>query len=238
MHRTLIGAMTAAVLYTLNALALPAVAADTAAQLLVYRVTETGSEPYISRILVTEEHLRMDQGQADDGFILLDRLRKVIYSVNSQDNTVLEISPRQQLKELPEGMIVEAKITQEQGLPELSGRKTEYWRFFVNGRLCRSAMVAPGLMLQAIRAYGEYLELLAFQHLATLQAVPQEMQDPCDMAVNIFEPLAVIDKGLPLRDWVEQGRLLELIDYRESFALPDGSFKLPDDFHHTTVGDL
>ncbi len=238
MRWTLIDTLTLVVLFTLNVMALPLAAADMTAQLLVYRVAEPGSEPYISRILVTEAYLRMDQGQSDDGFILLDRQQKIIYSVNSQDKTVLQISPRGQTRDLPEGMTLEAKMNEEQGLPELPGRKTEYWRFFVNGRLCRSAMLAPGLMQQATSAYGEYLDLLAFQHLSSLQAIPQEMQDPCDMAVNIFEPLAVIEKGLPLREWGEQGRLQELIDYRESFELPDDSFNLPEEYHRTTLGEL
>ena len=229
--------LTGLVLFTLNLLSMQAALADIAAQLLVYRVAEPGSEPYISRIIVTETFLRLDQGQGDDGFILFDRTQKIIYSVSAENNTILEISPRAELRDLPEAVVLEAKIVEEQGLPELPGIKTKYWRFFVNGKLCRSAMVAPGLMQKANRAHGEYLDLLAIQHLATLQGIPPEMRDPCDLAVHAFEPLAVINKGLPLREWSEHGQLQELIDYRERFDIPDDSFNLPDDYQRTKLGE-
>ncbi|MCP3865861.1 MAG: UDP-2,3-diacylglucosamine hydrolase [Aestuariibacter sp.] len=201
-------------------------------------MTEPGSEPYISRILVTGDYLRMDQGQGDVGFILLNRRERIIYSVNPDDKTILQISPGLMKKSLPKEIDLQAKITEVKQMPELSGRKSEYWQFFVNDKLCRSAVVAPGLMPEAIRAYAEYLDLLAFQHLSTVQAIPAEMQDPCDLAVHVYRPLSVLDKGLPLREWVEQGQLQELIDYRQSFKVPDDSFKLPEDFVRTTLGSL
>ncbi|MEN8178576.1 MAG: UDP-2,3-diacylglucosamine hydrolase [Pseudomonadota bacterium] len=238
MHPALKGAFAGLAFLTLQWLSFAAASAGLAAQLLVYRVAEPGVEPYISRILVTREYLRMDQGQGDDGFILLDRLQKVIYSVSSADKMILQINPAVKVRILPEGMKLEAKISQGRELPELPASKTEYWRFFVNDELCRSAVVAPDLMQQARRAYGEYLDLLALQHLTTLQAIPPEMQDPCDQAIHIFEPLAVIDKGLPLREWGEQGWRQELIDYRERFEAPDDSFKLPEEYHRTRLGEL
>ena len=202
---------------------------DRSAQLLVYRVTEPAGEPYISRILVTEDFLRMDQGQEDDGFILLDRKQEVIYSVNGDDRTILQLDPERGERTLPPGMQLQARIIKGQEMPTLPGRKTEYWGFYVNGELCRSAVVAPELMPGAVRAYGEYLELLAFQHYATQAEVPAELQDSCDQAVYIFEPLAVLIKGLPLREWGKQG-VWELIDYREEFKVSSTGFVLPEDF--------
>ncbi len=213
-------------------------AADLDAQLLVYRVSEPGAAPYISRILVTERYLRMDQGRADDGFILYDRRQQIIYSVNSADRTILQISPIQSERPLPDGMKQRAEPVDDQALPELKGGETEYWRFFVNDELCRSAIVAPELMPGATRAYAEYLDLLAAQHYSTLQAIPPELQDACEQTVHVFTPLAVLDKGLVVREWGEAGGLQELLDYRERFEVPADSFSLPEGFQRTRLGEL
>jgi hypothetical protein len=207
-------------------------------QLLVYRVTEPGSEPYISRILVTPQYLRLDRGEADDGFILFKRPQATIYSVNSVEQTILEVAPKQAPSALPDGMKLTAEKVAGEATPELAGKQTDYWRFRVNGRLCRSAIVAPGLMSQAAHAYGEYLELLAMQHYATLDAIPREMRDACDEAVNIFEPLAVIAKGLPLREWDEMGGLQELLDYRDDYPVPAEDLLLPEGYQQIRLRDL
>jgi hypothetical protein len=210
-------------------------ATDITAQLLVYRVTEPGSEPYISRLLSTPTHLRLDQGRHDSGFILLDRETRIIYSVNSEDHTILVIDPPRQERKPPASLLFSANRQAVSDMPEVAGKLPEHWQFQVNGRLCRSAVVAPGLLPLANAAYAEYLDLLAYQQLATQAAVPAELQDPCDQAIHIFAPLAVLHKGLPLREWHESGRRQELIDFREEFSISSDSFALPADFRRVPL---
>lgn len=211
-------------------------ATELQSQLLVYRVFEPGSEPYVSRILVTDETLRLDQGEGDEGFILFDRVRKIIHSVNAGDRTVLKIKPPLGEKNLPAEFKLRAELVEEEGMPVLSGNQPEYWRLLVNEQLCRSAVVVPGLMSEAVRAYGEYLDLLAYQHLAALDQTPKEMHDPCDLVMHIYAPTILLQKGLPLREWSEQDWGQELADYRESYPISEESLRLPKDYRVITLG--
>ena len=43
--------------------------------LLVYRVWEEGIEPYVSRVMVTEDYVRLDEGSDVAGFTLFGRGR-------------------------------------------------------------------------------------------------------------------------------------------------------------------
>jgi len=213
-------------------------AAELSAQLLVYQVVEAGAEPYVSRLLTTPDFLRLDQGRQDSGFILLDRKARVIYSVNGEDHSILVIDPPQKARNTPPSLQLSAKRKAQPGMPQVAGKTPEYWEFFVNDRLCRSAVVVPGLLPRARTAYAEYLDLLAYQQLLTQAAVPEELQDPCDMAIHIYAPLAVLDKGLPLREWHESGWRQELVDFREAFAVPSASFELPADYQRVPLGEM
>jgi hypothetical protein len=213
-------------------------ATEITAQLLVYRVTEPGTEPYVSRLLSTPAFLRLDQGRHDSGFILLDRKAKIIYSVNPEDRTILLIDPPRQERKPPSSLRLSARRQTASGIPEVAGRSPEYWQFLVDDRLCRSAVLVPGLLPQANAAYAEYLDLLAYQQLASLAVIPQELQDPCDRAVHVYTPLAVLEKGLPLREWHETGWRQELVDFREAFSVSSDSFELPGDYHRVPLGGM
>ena len=215
-----------------------AAAADSTAQLLVYRVIEPGGEPYISRLLSTPAFLRLDQGRDDTGFILLDRKAKVIYSVNGEDHSILVIDPPLQERKTPSSLRLSSRRLEEAGMPQVAGKSPEYWQFLVDDRLCRSAIVVPGLLPLAKAAYAEYLDLLAYQQLVTQAAVPAQLQDPCDTAIHIYAPLAVLDKGLPLKEWHASGWRQELVDFRDEFAISSDSFELPADYRRESLGEM
>ena len=215
-----------------------AAAAEITAQLLVYRVTEPGSEPYLSRLLSTPAFLRLDRGRHDSGFILLDRKSKVIYSVDGEDRSILVIDPPRPERKTPSTLRLSASRKAEPGMPEVAGKRPEYWQFLLDDRLCRSAVLVPGLLPQANTAYAQYLDLLADQQLLTQAAMPADLQDPCDQAIHIYAPKAVLDKGLPLREWHESGWSQDLVDFREQFDIPSDSFVLPADYRRVSLGEM
>ena len=212
--------------------------AELKAQLLVYRVAEPGNQPYISRLLVTPEYLRLDQGQQDPGFILLDRKARIIFSVNSEERRILVIEPPRQERKLPSSLRLSENRQLEADMPQVAGKTPEYWQFLVNARLCRSAVVVPGLLPQANAAYAEYLDLLAYQQQETQAAMPAELQDPCETAIHVYAPLAVLDKGLPLREWHESGWRQELLDFQYEFNISSDSFELPADYQKVPLGKM
>ncbi|MBW9258969.1 MAG: hypothetical protein K1562_15250 [Candidatus Thiodiazotropha sp. (ex. Lucinisca nassula)] len=199
-------------------------------QRLQYEVTEAGQTPYLSRMLVTEQMVRIDQGSDSADFILFDRAEQVIYSVDSEERTVLVINPKpvnQPDNQLPD-IKVQAKDVGE--APLVAGRKAQHWALLVNGQPCQEAMVLPEVMTKSVAALGEYLGLLAKQHKITMSGVPMAYRDDCADAIQVYAPDALQVKGLPLRSWDINGNQQALTDYSESETVDAELFNLPEAF--------
>lgn len=212
-------------------LAWPVVGAEPQASLLIYQVESTQEPTHFNRLLATDDYLRLDRGAQDTGYILFDRREQVIYSVNHEDASILVIDPPPLSEPLrsvsPAVELVPAALA---GAPPVGGVKPEQWVLQVDGAVCQSAVVLPGLMPGAVAAYGEYLGRLARQHALALPATPAEFQSACDNAVHVYASDRLLQKGLPLNLWDEQGYRESLVDFRQGFPLAGGEFTLPDGY--------
>ncbi|MCG8068477.1 MAG: hypothetical protein JAY84_11485 [Candidatus Thiodiazotropha taylori] len=199
-------------------------------QRLQYEVMEAGQTPYLSRMLVTEQMVRIDQGNDTDDFILFDRAEQVIYSVDSEERTVLVINPKP-LKQ-PDTRLPDIKIQAKDAgeAPLVAGRKAQYWALLVNGQPCQEAMVLPETMAMSVAAQGEYLGLLARQHKITMSGIPMAYRDDCADAIQVYAPDALLLIGLPLRLWDINGNQQALTDYSESETVDADLFRLPESY--------
>ena len=213
----------------------PLIADEHKAEFLLYQVQETGQEPYLSRILVTSDFLRMDQGEAAEGFILFDRRKKIIYSVDPAERSILVIESATVKRSRPE----QPKITTDQldagDAPSVAGSQPQHWRMSVNGEGCQEAVVAPGLMPRSVAAQRDYRQLLAEQHMVTLAAIPADYRDACADAVQVFAPSALLSKGLLLRSWDINGNKQTLLNFSPDRAVSPGQFSLPEDFRRQSL---
>ncbi len=200
------------------------------AQRLQYEVTEAGQTPYLSRMLVTARMMRIDQGSETADFILFDRGKRVIYSVDSEERSILVIQPKpvdQPDARLPDIQILAKDVGE---APLVAGRKVQRWALQVDGRPCQEAMVLPEVMRMSVAAQGEYLGLLAEQHKISLSGIPLAYRDACADAIQVYQPNALLEKGLPLRLWDVNGNQQALTDYAESESVDAGLFTLPEAF--------
>lgn len=216
-------------------LASPLMAQEREAQLLQYQVNEAGEDGYLSRIFVTAEMMRIDQGEDADGFILFDRLKRVIYSVDYEEGSILVIDPKpgKQSSAATSKILVEALDGVD--MPKVAGKKPQHWRMRVDGQSCQEAILIPDMMGESVAAQGEYLQLLALQHKASLAAIPMEYRDQCADAVQVFAPTALLGKGLPLRLWDSNGNSQMLIDFNASESVSVEKFILPDGFKRVSL---
>ena len=200
------------------------------AQRLQYEVTEAGQTPYLSRMLVTAQMMRIDQGGETADFILFDRGKRIIYSIDSEERSILVIQPKpsnQPDVRLPD---IEVLAKDAGEAPLVAGRKAQRWALQVNGQPCQEAMVLPEMMAMSVAAQGEYLGLLAEQHKISLSGIPMAYRDACADAIQVYEPNALLEKGLPLRLWDVNGNQQALTDYAESESVDAGLFALPEAF--------
>jgi len=215
---------------------LPAGADEIGAELLVYRIESPGETPAWQRLLATADYLRLDRGEADPGFILFDRRERVIYSIDPGERSILEIDPPPLNREPPADLNIELRNPPLADVPAVAGVTPVHWQLLVNGKPCREAILAPGLMSKAVAAYRDYLLLLAAQQAVTLPAIPEEFRDPCDSALNVYAPDALWAKGLPLRLWDEGGYQEVLVEFASESRVPAERFALPEGYQHQPVG--
>jgi len=219
-------------LLLLALISLPLQASEIKATTLYYRVSEPGVDPYLSRWLITDQFVRIDEGDASDNFILFDRRKKTVYSVVHGDRTVLDIPYRAVEKKPAMKLKPESRIIPDSKIPPIDGKKPLYRELHVNGALCYSTVSVENLLPDAVKAMGEYRQVMAGEHARNMDNTPVEMQQPCELALDIFNPQWHLEKGLPIQEWDMQGKARALLNYKVSEVVDSGLFKLPDGYRH------
>ncbi len=207
-----------------------------AVDLLVYQVERPGEEPYINRLLISDQFLRLDKGEADAGFILYDREKRVIYSVNPEASSILVIDPVENHDRDMAEPDIELVSEEKADVPSVGGVDPVYWRMMVNGSSCREAFVLPSILSTGLAVYADYLRLLSVQQGVALKAVPEAFQDACDDAVHVYAADAIVQKGLPLKIWDDKGYSEALLDFKQDFKLDSEQFTLPQNYQQVPMG--
>lgn len=216
----------------------PAQAGATAVYLIE---REPDFEPTRTRMIVTPQFLRIDDGRDGGDFLLYHRGERIIYNVSASDALILVIGP-QAVAAAP--VALEHRIEPDgAGAPNVSGKKVRHYRLLTNSETCYDLYAADGLLPEVVTALREYRESLAGEHAQALAFTPKEMQTPCDLANNIYAPARHLAHGFPIRVDETSGRdqtrvrTTELLDYQQGFAANDGLFQLPD-YRRMTIQEL
>lgn len=213
-------------------MALPVQAAESKATVLYYRISEPGIDPYLSRWLITDKFLRIDEGNAEDSFILFDRNARVVYSVVHSDRTVLDIPYRAVENKVPGKLKQESRTVRDDKTPLVDGKQPLYHQLHVNGALCYSVVAVEELLPGAVKLLGEYRQVMAGEHAKNMGNTPEELQQPCDLVLHVFNPLWPLEKGLPIQEWDAQGKAQALLNYKTDEAVDDALFVLPQGYRH------
>lgn len=199
------------------------------ASLLVYQVAEQGTDPYVSRVLVTPDYLRLDEGADDGSFTLFDRRQEILYNVSPEDRSILVLDVTEPVTAEDPGLILQEKVEVDEQAPLVAGRRPTHVTLLANGDECSDMVVIKDTMSDAVAALGEMKTALARMQAQTLAATPLEMRTPCDMAMNVYAPTRSLQYGLPLHER-SAGRSQSLVDFDDAHAADDALFVLPDDF--------
>lgn len=205
--------------------------------LLVYRVWEPGLDPYISRILVTPQFLRMDEGEGAMDYTLYDRQQKIIYNISSEDRTALVMNPPPMALKQPGSLTLEQRISSDAQAPKVAGLAPQNVSLLANGQVCRELVAVPGLMPEAVAAMRDFQQVLARVQAATLDAIPKDMQTPCDLADNVFAPLRALDHGLPIQEH-SPTHSRSLVDFVADHPVDDSVFSIPKDYDRAPMPGL
>lgn len=187
-------------------------------------------EAYLTRMLLTDDFLRMDDGGDDDDYLLYDRNAGKIYSVNHEDQRVVVVEPTARPISEPETYRHESRVIPAE-LPEIGGNKVVRLQHFTNDEMCFEVYAAEGLLTDAVEALTGFAQILAYQHAATIADIPAEFQSACDLVNNVYQPARYLSNGFPVRQRDYQGRSRVLQSFRKDIQKDEQLFVIPDNYH-------
>jgi hypothetical protein len=189
---------------------------------LHYLDQDPGAPPYASRILITPQFLRLDDGSDTSDFILLKRKTGELTNVLHSMKTNMRIRN----KPLP----VSARPTWrvEQRVEEMRPG-TKRVTVLVKGKVCSQTVAAERLLPEAAKALAEYMAALAWTQYQTYQNTDPDMRQDCDLVHHVWNTGLALSYGLPIetRDYAGRSRQLEK---QGTEKLRPGLFKLPEGY--------
>lgn len=187
---------------------------------LRYVDQDPGDPPYLTRILVTPGFMRMDGGEDDSDFILLDRRQHKVINVMRDNKLALVFTPGT-LPPRPAGWKPRLDV-------QSATRGTRRFSLAVKGVVCSEGVAAQRAAPDAARAMAELKAVLAATQYRVWKDSPREMQHDCDLANQVWESGTTLKLGLPLKEREFSGRSRQFESESkeplrpELFRVPDG----------------
>ena len=206
--------------------------------LLLYKIQEPGVDPYESRIIVTDEYIRLDDNNDGNEFVLVSRKDKTVYSVSGENDSILVVKHRPVTLQAPIELQPETIRKVDDNAPKIDGRELAHYIFKINGEACQDATIAEGLLIEATDAIAEYRQILAGQHATTFKSTPADLRNACDMAMHIFQPDRYLKFGLPINERDYTGYQRSLIDFDDAYEVNPALFVLPVEYKQYSIDEL
>lgn len=186
---------------------------------LRYVDQDPGDPPYLTRILVTPDFMRMDSGEDDGDFVLLDRRQRQVINV-MRGNGLAMVFATGALPPRPADWASRLTTTTDaDGVRRFS--------LVVDGTVCSEGVAAPEPASDAARAMAELKRVLATTQYRVWKDSPRDMQHDCDLANQVWESGATLGLGLPLEEREFTGRSRQL-EREATVPLEPALFRVPD----------
>lgn len=191
--------------------------------------SEPGLEPYLSRYLLNEQYLRLDDGTDQGDFILFDRKTREIHSFNHEDGTHLLIKPN---KNTPLNLKVDYQVRKNSmhGSPKIGGVSPIEYQFFADSKKCKQSVNVKGFLPDMTQALINYEQVLVEQTKSTLSRFPASIRTACYMANNYLHASDYLHGGFPLQVVDDNGRQKRLISFQQ-VSKPQSIVKFPEGYH-------
>lgn len=206
-------------------------------QMLLFLENEEGIDPYMTRIIITPEFMRFDEGDQSKSFLLVDRKNKVAHSVNHDLKTIMRVTT-QDVKVTPpmELNYTVNELDDLQDAPAINDSKPRHRQLLTNGEVCLDVISVEGLMPEAVAALREYHRILASDSAVTFNVMPADMHEPCSISMSTFAPTRHLEYGFPIQEW-KPGYTRSLENYDADYEYNPALLTLPGDYFSYSVQD-
>jgi len=206
------------------------------ATVLFMKERELGGPPFPTRVIVSRDYVRIDPDTGTGNYILFDRKRRVIDSVNVADRTILVIHSHAIRLAKPAGLKNGIKRGATQG--RFMGHKLIHYQFFTNDQQCYDITAARHLLPHVVAALKSYSETLAGEQAITAANTPASLETPCDLTDNIFDPGREYTKGFPVRLTDFERNEKVLVRVKRHVLVKPGLFVLPAHYVQYSPGEV
>ena len=211
--------------------------------LVLFMEQESGVEPYQTRMVITKKFVRVDDGEGAKSFVLYDRNKKIVYSINPDEKTVMAVHE----KKLKKGQIFEPpfKLTHSakampkmKDAPTINGEKAKHYQLITNDKVCYDVVAVKGLMPNVVKALTNFHNHMATDSMITFNNMPADLHEACDMTSTTFKPARQFEFGFPIREWGKREYVRSLVDYDINYKADPNLFVFPEGYQHYTVQEL
>ena len=206
------------------------------ATILNMRERELGGPPFPTRIIVNRRYVRIDPDTGTGNYILFDRKRRIIYSVDHSDHTILVI--RSHIITLTKPARLRETVKRGHVRGRFKGHKLRSYRLYTNGHQCYYIVAAKGLLPGAVSALKAYADTLAGEQALTAANTPAGLETACDLADNVFNPDREYAYGFPVRMLDYEANEKVLISYKKDVSVKRSLFTLPAHYVRYSPGEV
>ncbi len=195
--------------------------------MLMYQESEPGLDPYMTRVLVNKQFMRLDEGGDDSNFTLYDRDKNLVYTVSHENRTVMQVKAVKSQHKIERPLTLDAKKMDVKELPAIEGKQPTHYQLLVNDKSCADVYVIKDLHEDAVQAMTGFKRILASIHLSTINNTPADMQDECFLAHDILAPTRTMQFGFPIMEQGANGVGRLLTDFDRNYKAAPDIYKLP-----------
>lgn len=210
-------------------------AVRTSATVLLWQEQEAGIAPYASRMLVTPDYLRSDEGGDAMDYLLFDRRSRHVYSVSHTQRSVLEIAADPVPEQAGPRPAVAVQVEAQPDAPRIAGLVVTRFRLSSGDEECMQATVVAELLPEVTAALRELRGVLAGRQYRDLGKMPVEARTPCFLANYVYASDRHLQIGLPIQEALAGGIQRILMDYRLGQSVPEALFAVPDDYRRMQI---
>jgi len=211
--------------------------------LVIFMEQESGVEPYQTRMIVTKKFIRVDDGERAKSFILYNRNKKIVYSIDPDEKTVMAVHE----KKLKKGEVLEPpfKLTHSvkempemKDAPTIKGESAKHYQLITNDKICYDVVAIKNLMPNVVKALKEFHNHMAADSMVTFNNIPKELHEACDISSTTFKPARQFDFGFPIQEWGNNDYSRSLVDFNDAYKADPKLFVFPEGYQHYTVQEL
>ncbi len=211
--------------------------------LVLFMEQETGVEPFQTRMIITKNFLRIDDGKTSNSFVLFDRNKKVVYSTIPDDKRIMAVHE----KKLKKGQVFEPpfplkhsvkEMPEMKDAPEIAGESAKHYQLITNDKACYDVVAIKGLMPNVVEALTEFYKHMATDSMLTFNNMPADLHEACDMTLTTFNPTRQFEFGFPIQEMGQRNYSRSLVDYDVNFKADPSLFVLPKGYQNYTVTEL